>query len=141
MNTSKLLLSLGLGAAFWLLAALLVRFVGPVVLAEVSFRTLLLLAATVPLTRTFIQTARRLGRLSPPEVYDSVVVMTTIATLLDGLAIMFYPALYGSSPRLVMLGAAWILWGVGCGLLLAYRIKASHQTKVAGPAEQLARVA
>ena len=60
---------------------------------------------------------------------DSVVVMTAIATLLDGVALMWFPQVYENSelmarnsPLAVLLsrrGAAWILWGVGAGLVLA----------------------
>jgi hypothetical protein len=31
----------------------------------------------------------------------------------DGLAITWASALYGSDPKQISLGAAWILWGVG----------------------------
>jgi hypothetical protein len=51
--------------------------------------------------------------------------MTGIATLLDGIAMVFFPSLYGPSPRHVMLGAGLILWAVGCGLAIACGMK--HQ--------------
>ena len=63
---------------------------------------------------------------------DSVVVMTAIATLLDGAALMWFPQVYENpelmkrnSPLAMLLsrrGGAWILWGVGAGLVL----RASH---------------
>ncbi|GAA4351338.1 hypothetical protein GCM10023185_09890 [Hymenobacter saemangeumensis] len=111
MNTRKLLLSLLLGIVFWLLAALFVRYAGRYFFTGHPVRLLVLFAATLPLSGLFILIAKGLLRLSPPELYDSAVVMTGIATLLDGLALTFRQSLYGESSGVVLLGAAWILWG------------------------------
>jgi hypothetical protein len=61
-----------------------------------------------------------------------MVVMTGIATLFDGVAIVFFPSLYGPSARHVMLGAGLILWAVGCGLAIAYRMKHQVINKLPG---------
>ncbi len=125
MRTNKFVLSLTLGVVFWLLAALFIRSFGGFFFRGPTALLLGLFVACLPLSRGFMQTAKRLGRLNPPEVYDAMVVMTGIATLLDGVAIVFLPSLYGPSPRHVMLGAGLILWGAGCGLAIAYGMK--HQ--------------
>ncbi|MBD2769514.1 hypothetical protein IC235_16625 [Hymenobacter sp. BT664] len=132
MNTRKLLLSLVLGIVFWLFAARFVRYFGPYFFTGHPPRLLALYAATVPLSWLFIQIAKRLGRLTPPELYDSAVVMTGVATLLDGLALTFQQSLYGESSAVVLLGAAWILWGVGCGLALAYGLRGRHWSQAVG---------
>jgi AraC-like DNA-binding protein len=123
MNANKITLSVVLGAVYWLLAALFVRAFGPFFFTGHSPWLPVLYAASVPGSWLLLANARWLGRLAPSEVLDSTVIMTGVAALLDGLGITFYQSLYGPSPQVVMLGAAWILWGAGCGLGIAYRIK------------------
>jgi len=133
MNTRQLLLSLVLGTVFWLLAALFVRHFGTHFFAGQTPRLLGLYAATLPLSCLFMLTARWLGKLTPPALYDSAVVMTATATVLDGVALAFLQPLYGDTPAIVLRGAAWILWGVGCGLALSYVLKTSWQPAPPNP--------
>lgn len=123
MNTHKRILSVVLGAVYWLLAALFVRTFGTFFFTGHSPWLPVLYAASVPGSWLLIANARWLGRLYPSEVLESVVIMTFVAALLDGVGITFFQSLYGPSPRVVMLGAAWILWGAGCGLAIAYGMK------------------
>jgi hypothetical protein len=123
MNTHKRILSIVLGAVYWLLAALFVRTFGAFFFTGHSPWLPLLYAASIPGSWLLLANARWLGRLDRSEVLESVVIMTFVATLLDGVGITFFQSLYGPSPQVVMLGAAWILWGVGCGLGIAYAIK------------------
>ena len=120
MNAGKLIRSAALGAIYWFLAALFVRAFGPFFFTGHSPWLPVLYAASVPGTWLLVQNARWLIRLHPSEVLDAVVVMTWVAALLDGVAITYFQSLYGPSPRVVMLGAAWILWGAGWGLGVAY---------------------
>jgi hypothetical protein len=123
MNTTKFAFSVTLGAAYWLLAALFVRAFGSFFFTGNTPGLLVLYAASVPGTWLLIQNARWLGRLAPAEVLDAVVVMTWTAAVLDGVAITFFGWVYGTSAQVVMLGAAWILWGAGWGLGVAYWMK------------------
>lgn len=123
MNTNKLTLSVVLGVVYWLLAALFVRAFGSFFFTGHSPWLPVLYAATLPGSWLLMANARWIGRLSQTEVLDSVVIMTWTAAVLDGVAITFFQSLYGPSPRVVMLGAAWILWGAGWGLGIAYLIK------------------
>lgn len=132
MRTNKFVLSLILGVVFWLLAALFIRSCGGFFFRGPTALLLGLFAACLPLSQGFMQTAKWLGGLSPPELYDAMVVMTGIATLFDGVAIVFFPSLYGPSARHVMLGAGLILWAVGCGLAIAYRMKHQVINKLPG---------
>jgi hypothetical protein len=138
MNPRQFLLSLVLGTVFWFLAALFVRYFGAYFFAGPTLRLLGLYAASVPLSWVLIQLTQGLGRFSPLPLYDSVVVMTGLATLLDGIGLTFGRPLYGDSPTIVLLGAAWILWGAGCGLGLAYAMKTSWQRSAASRAPTLA---
>jgi hypothetical protein len=123
MNTNKFAFSVALGAGYWLLAALFVRAFGSFFFTGNTPGLLVLYAASVPGTWFLIQNARWLGRLAPAEVLDSVVVMTWTAAVLDGVALTFFGSLYGTSAPVVLLGAAWILWGAGWGLGVAYWMK------------------
>ena len=82
-----------------------------------------------PVTYGAIRLTEAVLGISPVARVDSVVVMTAIATLLDGAALMWFPVIYENSAlmktnsSLAMLlsrrGAAWILWGFGAGLVLS----------------------
>ncbi|HEX8532317.1 MAG TPA: hypothetical protein VF646_19910 [Cytophagales bacterium] len=123
MNTTKFTFSVTLGAVYWLLAALFVRAFGSFFFTANTPGLLVLYAASVPGTWLLIQNARWLGRLAAAEVLDSVVVMTWTAAVLDGVGITFFGWVYGTSAPVVLLGAAWILWGAGWGLGVAYLMK------------------
>jgi hypothetical protein len=40
-------------------------------------------------------------------------VTSTVATMLDGVAMSQFPALYGADPAITGAGAAWLLWAIG----------------------------
>jgi hypothetical protein len=44
----------------------------------------------------------------------------TLAGLCDGIALTWMPSLYGNELSEALLGAAYIIWGVGIILILAY---------------------
>ncbi len=133
MNPNKITLSVVLGAVYWLLAALFVRYFGPFFFTGHSPWLPVLYAASVPGSWLLLANARWLGRLDRSEVLESVVIMTFVAALLDGMGITFFQSLYGPSPQIVMLGAAWILWGAGCGLAVAYAMKRSIRAHAPRP--------
>ncbi len=135
MNSHKITLSVVLGAVYWLLAALFVRYFGSFFFTGHSPWLPVLYAASVPGSWLLLANARWLGRLDRSEVLESVVIMTFVAALLDGMGITFFQSLYGPSPQIVMLGAAWILWGVGCGLAIAYAMKLSDRAHTSHPGE------
>ncbi len=135
MNSHKITLSVVLGAVYWLLAALFVRYFGSFFFTGHSPWLPVLYAASVPGSWLLLANARWLGRLDRSEVLESVVIMTFVAALLDGVGITFFQSLYGPSSQVVMLGAAWILWGVGCGLAIAYAMKRSIRVHALRPGE------
>ena len=50
----------------------------------------------------------------------AVVIMSFTAMLLDGLALTFFPGLYGLPPASLLVVAALLLWGVGLIQVVAY---------------------
>ena len=112
-------LYVGLGAIFWLAAALFIRFAGDRLFHLGNPWLSVLFAASVPVGWLFIVVCLRVGGLGQREALAPVAIMCATGLLLDGVAISSFPSLYGASSEQVMLGAAWLLWGVGALLALA----------------------
>lgn len=107
------------GALLWFLAAMTLRYLGPMGIYEGANRAVLYVLI-VPVTVPFVLLARRLGGLAPNQIGVAYAVGTTSAMLLDGLALAWFPALYGGTPELVAGAGAAILWGAAVGQLLAF---------------------
>jgi len=115
-----------LGVVFWFSGAMIVRLLGEAVFTPGNPLLILVFIATIPLGRVFLWIAQRIGKLPDtgklPDkaVFAPMVMMTQVAIMLDGIAITWFPQLYGDTPTHVMLGAAVILWGGGVGLVIAW---------------------
>ena len=107
-----------MGAVLWLAAALLIRALEPLNIFEGGTR-MLVYALTIPGTWPFVLLLERLGKLARNQVAMGYAVGTASATLLDGLALAWFPSLYGSSVAHIAGTGAVILWGAGVGLVLA----------------------
>jgi hypothetical protein len=103
-NPSQTLILAGFGALLWF---------------EGSLRALLY-ALIIPGTWPFILVAEKLARLGRDQIALGVAVVTAAAALLDGIALAWFPSLYGADPSLVTASGAAILWGVGVGLVLGF---------------------
>jgi hypothetical protein len=99
-----------LGIGFWFLAAMMVRWFGPTVFVPGSVLLPLTFALTVPIAGAFLWLGILLSRARGAATFPAAVVMTSVAMLLDGIALTFLPSLYGPS---YAIGGAWILWGAG----------------------------
>ena len=108
-----------LGAVFWLVAAFFIRLAGPPLFSLASPWLAVLFAASFPISWLLITMCLALGGVPRCAALVPVTIMCVTGLLLDGIAISRFPSLYGASPEQVMLGAAWLLWGVGVLLLLA----------------------
>jgi hypothetical protein len=112
-----------LGAIFWLVAALLIRFAGPELFHLGNPWLYALFAACLPAGWLFIILCLAIGGLPRSDALIPVSIMCVTGLTLDGIAISSFTSLYGRSPEHVMLGAAWLLWGVGVLLLLALYVQ------------------
>ena len=117
-----------LGVVFWFSAAMMVRLLGEAVFTPGNPILILVFIATIPLGRVFLWIAQRIGKLPDKAVFAPMVMMTQVAIMLDGIAIAWFPQLYGDTPTHVMLGAAVILWGGGVGLVIAWVISKTQIT-------------
>jgi hypothetical protein len=116
LSTRQISILAVLGGIFWFIAAMIVRFGGPLGILEGGLRVVTY-AATIPLSWLFILSARLVG-MPREQTFSGVAVMVLSAALLDGVALAWLPSLYGSDSAIVLGGAALILWGVGVGLVL-----------------------
>lgn len=120
MKSSSVLLFVVLGAIFWLNAALTIRFAGEAVFTADNLWLVFFFALAVPLTLLSMYITARVSKLKLHQLLKPVVIMTFTATLLDAVALTWFRQLYSESYEVALHGAAWILWGAGLGLLLAY---------------------
>lgn len=74
--------------------------------------TIMLYAASIPIVYVASTAMPVLSICKKNEVQRSTLIGLAAATMLDGLALVFSPSLYGASVNNVR-GAAWLLWGVG----------------------------
>ena len=120
MRTSRFSLFAALGVAFWFNAALIIRFCGTAVFTAHNPRLALFFVLAIPLTVFSLYLTKLISKLAYNGLLKPVVVMTFTATFLDGIALVWFRQLYGQSVEVALHGAAWILWGVGVGLLFAF---------------------
>lgn len=106
------------GVVLWFVAANLLRLLAPLDIYTDPNRIWMYLLV-VPGTVPFVWLMRRLAGLSRAQIFTGYSVGTMSATLCDGIALAWFPALYGGSSELVAGAGAVILWGAGVGLLLA----------------------
>jgi hypothetical protein len=102
----------------WFLAALFIRFVGPTGVFH-GYKAIALYLVTIPLTAPLNARSRKLARAPQRQMVAIVAVTSAVATLLDGVAMSQFPALYGSDPAITGAGAAWLLWAIGVAGVLS----------------------
>lgn len=110
-----------LGAAFWLLAAMMLRALVPMGALDGGARVLTL-ALVIPGTYTAVLLSRWLARLRVDQVGFGIAIVTAAALLLDGVAMLWFPSLYANDPAQVVACAGAIFWGAGVALLLGLAI-------------------
>lgn len=107
------------GAVLWLVFALLLRWLGPMGIYEGSLKVAIYLLA-IPLTVPVVFQVEKLAKLRRDQVFTGMAVGTMAAILLDGLALGFFPRLYGETVELWAGAGALILWGGGVGMALGW---------------------
>ncbi len=118
LSQPQLVRALAMGAALWLLAALLLKVLGPMGIYEGLNRVWLFLAI-IPGTAPFVVLFRRVVGLKTEQITLGFSIGTGMAIVLDGLALSWIPWLYGGAEYIAGAGAT-ILWGGGVGIFLAW---------------------
>ncbi len=119
-------LSLLVGAVLWFVAAMMLQILGPMGIYEGSSRAILYVLI-IPGTVPFLLIGFRFARLETHQYFIGTALMDLAAMLLDGIALAWFPALYGGTPTLVAGAGAAILWGAGVALGLAFFMNCTEQ--------------
>jgi hypothetical protein len=102
----------------WFLAAMFIRFVGPMGVFH-GYKVIVLYVLTIPATVPLNARSRKLVRAAKSQMVTVIAVSSAIATMLDGVAMSQFPALYGGDPAITGAGAAWLLWAIGVAGVLS----------------------
>jgi hypothetical protein len=106
-----------MGALFWFVAALVVRWTA----ADWAGRdgaTMLVFVLIVIATLPALFLGARVAGVGRDQFLAVGAIMVGVATLLDSVALTWFRPLYGTDPAIVLAGAAAIFWGVGVALVL-----------------------
>ncbi len=106
---------LALAVSFWASGVGLIRLISSLQLWG-GTGSAVLFTLSIPTAWLCILSVRRLAGLAPAQVLTGTALITAVVGLLDGLAITWWPALYGGP---ALLAAAWLLWFVGAVLGVA----------------------
>jgi hypothetical protein len=104
-----------LGVLFWFAAAMIIRYQGSL-LTEGETRALMFVLA-FPLAWTFMYVLKALAGLRTGQVVAAVSLCTAAAAFCDGIALGWFPELYGNYAKE---GGALILWGAAAGLAISF---------------------
>ena len=116
ISPQKRNISIILGAALWLTAAMIVHFLPQ--LLDGGIGTLIMFGVSIPNAFITIWLFEKLVKPAPGELLPSVTWGTLTALLLDGTAISFAPGIYAGVSSATQYGAALIMFGAGIILLL-----------------------
>jgi hypothetical protein len=119
LSSKQLLIVCSLGVFFWLVFALVIRFSNGMGIfgGTIGAVTFLL---SIPIAWLLILGIKVMARLSTGQIMSGLGISSATAGLCDGIALTWMPSLYGNESSEVLLGAAYIIWGVGIILILAY---------------------
>ena len=87
--------------------------------------------ASLPIGWLSVLLARYVGRLAPRQLLAGVGLVGALAMMIDGVALRWFPSMYGADPVAVRLGAAWLLWGYGVSLAIAVAMSARRERSAA----------
>ncbi len=125
MNGRQILVAAALGVILWYAAAVLLSVLAPMgVLAGTArlWTYLLIFPGTLP----FVLLMWRATGVPRHLLGMAMAVGTTAAMFCDGVALAWFPALYGGEAHVAASGAA-ILWGAAAGQLLGMAIAGSKK--------------
>ena len=121
LHSSQLIRLIALGATLWLVAALLLRFLAPLDIYSGTGRYILYFLI-IPGTFPFVLLVRYLAGLARNQIGIGMAVVTAAAILLDGVALGWFPQLYGEGIENAANAGAAILWGGGVAITLGMLI-------------------
>ena len=109
-----------LGIALWLLFALLIRYVIPSAWFGSPVVSPLMFAGAIPGAWLLVRLCRQTAAMTSEQLVPGVAVASMAALLCDGTALTWAPHLYGADAASILPAAAWLFWGAGVCLALAF---------------------
>ena len=109
-----------IGAGFWLIFLLPIRFWGEYLFIDRNPWLLGLFIISVPLAWVLIKIVTTITKVEGNRALTATAIVTITAMLLDGIALTWFQNWYGLEPTRLVLVAAWLLWGAGMGLAMGY---------------------
>lgn len=119
LSMSQLVSVLLFGIGGWFAAAMLLRWLGPMGIYDSPLR-FLVYALIIPGTLPVVWGCGKLAGTGKGQLFVGFSLATAMATVCDGVALAWFPGLYGASVVLHAGAGGTILWGVGIGIFLAY---------------------
>ena len=116
-TSGQLVILIVSGWVFWFVGALICRFGGQMGWFDGTARVLLY-AALIPGTLPVVLLAKRLARLDDQHVALGIAIVTAAAVMLDGIALAWFPGLYGPGVDQTAASGAVILWGGAVAIAL-----------------------
>jgi len=107
------------GVALWFVGAILLLYLGPMGIYEGTAR-FWLYALLIPGTVPFILCTPWVVGITREKLALATSIVVASAILCDGVAVAWFPSLYGSEVTLVLGAAATILWGGGVAIALGF---------------------
>ena len=120
LQSRDIILFASIGAGFWLIFLLPIRFWGEYLFIDRNPWLLGLFIISIPLTWVLIKIVTMICNVEGNRVLTATVIMSITAMLLDGIALTWFQGWYGLEPTKLVLLAAWLLWGAGMGLAMGY---------------------
>lgn len=116
-STGQMAILIVAGVIFWFVGALICRFAGELGAFEGANRVLLY-AVLIPGTLPVILLVRAAARLAPDQVALGSAIATAAAITCDGIALAWFPGLYGGGDAQTAASGAVILWGGAVAIAL-----------------------
>lgn len=116
-TTGQLAILIVIGIVIWFAGGLLLRYLGANgILQGTSLGVVY--AALIPGTVPVIFLMRRLASLGDDQIALATAIVVASAIVLDGIALSWFPALYGPGLPQTAVSGATILWGGGVAIFL-----------------------
>lgn len=113
-------LFIGLGIVFWVLGVLFIRFAGSSLFDHSHPWLLPLFGVTIPLYWVVVKMLAIVGKVSGADLLRAFSLSSVAAAVLDGIALTWFPSLYGLEQAELLLASAFLIYVFGAGLGIAY---------------------
>lgn len=115
---------IGFGIILWLTAAIVLLHTAPMGAYD-GLGRIAVYGLVIPATYVAYLLARAVSKFRTDQYALAGALMVAVATLCDGIALAYFPGLYGGTDAYVAGAGAAILWGVGVALTMGFVLNRS----------------